>query len=150
MSHREASAPAASVLDETEPGLDEYEPSLDVQKLSGVRKWQVHFWLLFEDSTYSLTAKLVQTAILLLILLSVVIMLIQSLTDCRWDDDGLPPLTARPRKCEARLTLAEEPLAFWILETICIAGFTVEYLLRLFGCPATIGLRNFLSPLTCA
>ena len=144
---RSPSGAQSSQSDESEPEIDEYAPVLDVKKLSGLRKWQMHFWLLFEDSTYSLTAEVVQATIMLLILLSVVIMLIQSVTYCRWDDDGVQPLQLRPRICDERPTVAEEPIAFWIIETICIAGFTLEYLLRLFGCPATIGLFAFLSPL---
>jgi len=121
--------------------------SHDTSNLTGFRKMQVRIWLTFEDSNYSTLAKVVQLSIILLIIMSTVLMLVQSFAYCRYDDSTYVYLEAYPRVCDKRPSAADEPLVYFILETIAIVVFTVEYALRLIASPATIGLSKFLNPL---
>ena len=58
----------ASIIDDEAEDVDEV--TLDASHETGLRKVQVSTWLLFEDSTSSLGAKVVQGVLLMLILIS--------------------------------------------------------------------------------
>lgn len=61
------------------------EVHLDASHETGLRKIQVSAWLLFEDSTSSAAAKVVQGVLFLLILISTINMMVESHTNCRFE-----------------------------------------------------------------
>ena len=67
------------------------EVTLDASHETGLRKVQVEVWLLFEDSTSSTAAKVVQGVLMLLILISTMNMLVESHTSCRYEPSSEPP-----------------------------------------------------------
>ncbi|KAL1504178.1 hypothetical protein AB1Y20_010587 [Prymnesium parvum] len=128
---------------------------LDYTRYTGLRRFQVRLWLLFEDSASSTTAVVVQTVLLLLIVLSTGLILFSSLTNCYFVADASTdepciinathaPSTPCTRVCDKK---EEFTLSNFVIEAICIGAFTFEFCARLFASPATVGLRNFcLSP----
>lgn len=122
-----------------EEDLEEEEVTLDASNETGLRKLQVHVWLLFEDSTSSLAAKVVQAVLIVLILVSTLNMLVESHTDCHYDS------ATYARVCE-EVTWDDEQVAnMGYIEAACIASFSIEFLSRMFASPATIGLRAFVT-----
>ena len=113
--------------------------SHDTSGMSGFRQFQVRVWLTFEDSSYSMFAKVVQGSIIVLIIMSTGLMLVQSVAPCYYDDSSYEYLVAYPRLCDKRPSFGEEPIAYFILETVAIVAFTIEYGLRLLAAPATVG-----------
>ena len=79
----------ASIIDDEAEDVDEV--TLDAAHEKGLRKVQVSTWLLFEDSTSSVAAKVVQGVLMLLILISTVNMLVESHTACRFEVRSEPP-----------------------------------------------------------
>ena len=73
----------ASIIDDEAEDVDEV--TLDAAHEKGLRKVQVSTWLIFEDSTSSLAAKVVQGVLMLLILISTINMLVESHTACRFE-----------------------------------------------------------------
>ena len=127
---------------------------------------QVQIWLTFEDSTYSHFARYLQLSIMGLILLSTAVMIAQSVAPCRFcDPDTETPsathahienvceivssrLGGYRRICQRRPTWTDTPIAeelrlYFALETICIGVFSIEYVLRAFSSPATIGAPSY-------
>ena len=122
-----------------EEELEEEEVTLDASNETGLRKLQVHVWLLFEDSTSSAAAKVVQTVLIVLILVSTVNMLVESHTDCRYDS------ATYHRVCE-EVTWDDDQVAMMgYVEAACIAAFSIEFLSRMLASPATIGLKAFVT-----
>ena len=78
----------ASIIDDEAEDVDEV--TLDAAHEKGLRKVQVSTWLIFEDSTSSLAAKIVQGVLMLLILISTVNMLVES-HGCRFEVRSEPP-----------------------------------------------------------
>ena len=78
----------AGIIEEIE--ADE-EVTLDASHERGLRKIQVSAWLLFEDSTSSMSAKVVQGVLILLIVISTINMLVESHTSCRFEPNSEPP-----------------------------------------------------------
>ena len=109
----------------------------------GFRRIQIHLWLLFEDSSYSRAAKVVQTTLLVLILVSTSLILVEAevVHPCRYECELIQPCQPMVRRCDAPQPL---PLWMFVVDTVCIAAFTAELLLRTVAAPATIGLRRFL------
>ena len=109
----------------------------------GFRRLQVHLWLLFEDSSYSRAAKVVQTTLLVLILVSTSLILVEAevVHPCRYECELIQPCQPMVRRCDAPQPL---PLWMFVVDTVCIAAFTAELLLRTVAAPATIGMRRFL------
>ena len=79
----------ASIIDDEAEDVDEV--TLDAAHEKGLRKVQVSTWLIFEDSTSSLAAKVVQGVLMLLILISTINMLVESHTACRFEVRSEPP-----------------------------------------------------------
>uniref|UniRef100_A0A7S2IQL4 Ion transport domain-containing protein n=1 Tax=Haptolina brevifila TaxID=156173 RepID=A0A7S2IQL4_9EUKA len=135
---------------------------LDTQQYHGIQRLQVECWLLFEDSSSSFSAQVLQSAILVAIIFSTTLILVQSVGTCkwamgavrgsRWDDLAkCDPLSADiadgcTRVCLRKLEPFEEggPIHFFVLDAICIGLFTIEFVLRMLSAPATIGMKAFL------
>ena len=79
----------ASIIDDEAEDVDEV--TLDAAHEKGLRKVQVSTWLLFEDSTSSVAAKVVPGVLMLLILISTINMLVESHTACRFEVRSEPP-----------------------------------------------------------
>eukprot|EP00965_Chrysotila_dentata_P202692 6181250-Pleurochrysis_carterae.AAC.1 len=111
-----------------------------------LQQLRIRIWLFFEDPHSSSCAHVLQLTIMALIVLSTSLMIAQSIPPCRYcdpdhDRDCTPPYR---RICHKRPSMADEPIAYFVLESICIAAFTIEYALRFFACGAAIGTRHFL------
>jgi len=138
----------ASIIDDEAEDVDEV--TLDAAHEKGLRKVQVSTWLLFEDSTSSVAAKVVQGVLMLLILISTVNMLVESHTACRFEVRSEPPAANAglgtshyQRTCDEVTWSPEQTAQFEAIESACIAAFTLEFLLRCFASPATVGLGRF-------
>lgn len=138
----------ASIIDDEAEDVDEV--TLDASHETGLRKVQVSTWLLFEDSTSSLGAKVVQGVLLMLILISTINMLIESHTACRFEVRSEPPAANAglstswyQRTCDEVTWSTEQAAQFEAVETACIIAFTLEFIARLLAAPATVGLRKF-------
>ena len=138
---------------------------LKTHRYRGLEWLQVHIWLLFEDQNSSWSATVVQGFIFFMIVFSILLVLLQSLNECKWAFaptagiayDDLPYCDVESeamassvctRVCRARLEPFDEGATtektYFILDALCIAVFSLEFLLRLFSCPVTIGLRAFI------
>ena len=102
-------------------------------------KLQVHAWLLFEDSTSSSAAKVVQAVLILLILVSTVNMIVETHTDCRYD------AVTYSRVCEEVTWDDDQAAIMGHVEAACIAAFSIEFVCRMLASPATIGFRKFVT-----
>ena len=138
---------------------------LMTHRYRGLEWLQVHIWLLFEDQNSSWSAAVVQGFIFFMIVFSIFLVLLQSLNECKWAFaptagiayDDLPfcdveseamASSVCTRVCRERLEPFDEGATtektYFILDALCIAVFSLEFLLRLFSCPVTIGLRAFI------
>ncbi len=127
---------------------------------TGLKRMQIYLYLLFDDPLHSALARGVQFVVNALILATAATEVIRSYSACHYVDwrsatidlDGAAySLAELPqnwphvyRVCNERPALRDEPLAYFIVETISVSVFTIEYLLRLFAAPAVVGLRHFL------
>ena len=140
---------------------------LNSRQHTGFKRVQVELWLIFEDQTSSTTAKVVQITLITLIVLSTILILVQSELECKWIfgsaegrsyDTLLPCNTSSAemvsvaagsescsRVCRKRLEPMDPggPFHFFVMDAVCIGCFTLEFLLRLVASPATIGLHAF-------
>jgi len=142
---------------EDEDELNKWElqiQRLDYSKYTGLRRFQVQLWLLFEDATSSKAAGVIEIVLLVLIVISTALILIKSITHCYYVVDTqtmetcvvnatFAPDDSCTRVCDKRPDFVVE---YFVIEAVCIGAFTMEYLCRLFASPATIGLPAFLSP----
>ena len=113
----------ASIIDDEAEDVDEV--TLDASRETGLRKVQVSTWLLFEDSTSSLAAKVTQGFLILLILISTINMLVESHTACRYEVRSEPPAanagmgTSHYQRTCDEVTWSEEQTAqFVAIETV--------------------------------
>ena len=113
----------ASIIDDEAEDVDEV--TLDASHETGLRKVQVSTWLLFEDSTSSLGAKVVQGVLLMLILISTINMLIESHTACRFEVRSEPPAANAglstswyQRTCDEVTWSTEQAAQFEAVETV--------------------------------
>jgi hypothetical protein len=132
--------------------VEEDEVTLDASNEKGLRKIQVSAWLLFEDSTSSSAAKVVQSILVMLILVSTINMLIESHTNCRFNPTSGAPGSNEgrgtpyyQRTCDEVTWSPQQVKNFEAVESVCIAAFTVEFIARLLACPATVGLNKFVT-----
>jgi len=138
-----ASAPGVALEEYVDSLINQEEEFYDDANLTGLGKLQLQIWLTFEDTSYSVFARIIQSYIMFLIFLSTGVMLVQSEAPCYWDGtlgDGNQPYA---RLCDPRPEMADEPISYFILESICIISFTIELVLRLFASPATVGVVKF-------
>ena len=94
-------------------------------------------WLLVEDPDSSRVARMLAVISIVIILMSIVSFCVETLpaferTHCVnvTHDDGTRVQTPNYRD------------AFFIVESICVAWFTVEFILRFISCPSTIGFAK--------
>ncbi|CAF4144050.1 unnamed protein product [Rotaria sp. Silwood2] len=99
-------------------------------------------WANLEYPQYSMTAKIINIFSIIFILLSAIELAIQTLPNyrgthhnrCEYEGDGLfiDSESTTPR----RLCPPNFQSAFFIIQSICIGFFTIEFLLRLISCPS--------------
>ena len=126
----------ASIIDDEAEDVDEV--TLDASQETGLRKVQVSTWLLFEDSTSSLAAKVTQGMLILLILISTINMLVESHTACRFEVRSEPPAANAglstshyQRTCDEVTWSAEQAAQFEAIETVRSRWLGVGLRLRL-------------------
>jgi len=129
---------------------------LDYSKYTGMRRFQVRLWLLFEDASSSKAAAAIEVVLLVLIVISTALILVKSYHECYWvEDQFATPLkrcvittdSAPAGGCTRVCDKADDfVLSYFVIESVCIGAFTLEFLCRLFASPATVGLRAFCSP----
>ena len=66
---------------------------LNTKQYKGLRRVKVEIWLLFEDQTSSVYAKITQASLMLLIVFSTILILVQSYGRCKWVSE---PAEGRP------------------------------------------------------
>ena len=124
---------------------------LDYTRYSGLRRFQVQTWLLFEDSSSSQAAAIMEITLLVLIVLSTALILIKSMKTCYHVTDyttlercvvneTYAPDQECYRVCDE---LPDFRVSYFVIEAICIGAFTIEFFARLFASPAVIGLGEF-------
>ncbi|CAF0834078.1 unnamed protein product [Adineta ricciae] len=103
-----------------------------------------HLWANLEYPQYSMTAKIINIVSILFILISAVELAVETLPKyrlaynnrCEQEGDGLliaSNNTSTPHLCPANF---ESP--FFIIQSICIIFFTIEFCLRVISCPSCI------------
>ena len=123
---------SADPMEMVEPDAADEEVTLDASGETGLRKIQVSAWLLFEDSTSSLAAKVVQGGLILLILVSTINMLVESHTACRFEVTSEPPAANAglgtsfyQRTCDEVTWSPEQTRQFEAVEAVRIAAPTL-------------------------
>ena len=123
---------------------------------------KVFLWLLFEDDTHSSLAWLSQNFITTLILASAAADFVRTYSSCTWvrcdsqtysnqgQDWRLAELPsgwpAVHKTCDFRPELTDEPISYFIIETIVVSCFTIEYCARLFASTAIMDPLQFFIP----
>ncbi|CAF0828844.1 unnamed protein product [Rotaria sordida] len=99
-------------------------------------------WANLEYPQYSMTAKIINIFSIIFILLSAIELAIQTLPNyrgthnnrCEYEGDGL--FIDSNRSTTRRLCPPNFQSSFFIVQSICIGFFTIEFLLRLISCPS--------------
>ncbi|CAF1019914.1 unnamed protein product [Adineta steineri] len=104
-----------------------------------------HLWANLEYPQYSMTAKIINMCSILFILVSAIELAIETLPNyrvaynsrCQQEGDGL--LIDRNNTSTHRLCPPNFYSPLFIVQTVCIAFFTIEFFLRLISCPSYFG-----------
>ncbi|KAK0137802.1 Potassium voltage-gated channel subfamily S member 3 [Merluccius polli] len=106
--------------------LSALDKDLDKFKGAWCGETRSHMWLLLEDPGYSCASKIIAVASLAVVLTSIVAMCVHSMPEFQHTDENDKPI--------------EDP-AFALVEGICIACFSAEFIIRLIVAPSQ---RKFL------
>eukprot|EP00964_Phaeocystis_antarctica_P044242 scaffold25420_cov58-Phaeocystis_antarctica.AAC.1 len=147
---------SADPMEMVEPDAADEEVTLDASGETGLRKVQVSAWLLFEDSTSSLAAKVVQGVAHR--------MSLRGHQRAARRQRGPRHLVLPADVCGGHLepgadqavrgggggahrclhaNLIPHPTLASLSPQACIAAFTLEFIARMLAAPATVGLRSF-------
>jgi len=167
-----AAAPAASSVVPPPPQFDLDGFAIDNRpfpKKGTIAYWQRTIWVLLDDPSSSKAAKAISSAMMVVILLSIVSFTIASNPSEVWFDDvwvnlttgeviegnydntaKLPGATLADEGTVRRVsTLLDETRSpFSELETFCIIIFTIEYFTRMFASPQGPGVLRYVTTLS--